>query len=345
MKRDPKNLRLAFVLSTVLHALVTGVLWLEPFAFQTPSAKSTIVVELMDPDEALKALGRAREVDRNGQIVNQDEKPINDEVPADSKLLSRHNQTVRQQTQATLRGKFNNSDNTGGQRSIEKNSGKTSEDMSEENSKDRHAATDSGKQKSSDKQRQYLTADDGVPVGRGKRPSLKDLTPSFRPPPSRLETEETARGGGSGVSATDDHLKDVRTGMQTLLSTREFIYFSYYNRIKDKLRQYWEPKIKEKMERIVRQGRTIASETDRITRVVIVLDKEGTLIRVQILGASGVHDLDDAAVEAFKAAAPFPNPPAGIVERDGTIKIRWDFILEANANGLLKVMRVAYQKE
>ena len=38
-----------------------------------------------------------------------------------------------------------------------------------------------------------------------------------------------------------------------------------------------------------------------------------------------------AAIEAFKEAAPFPNPPAGIVESDGTIKIRWDFVLEARS--------------
>ena len=50
---------------------------------------------------------------------------------------------------------------------------------------------------------------------------------------------------------------------------------------------------------------------------------------VQVLNDSGIRDLDDAAVEAFKEAAPFPNPPEGIVESDGTIKIRWDFILEA----------------
>ena len=48
-----------------------------------------------------------------------------------------------------------------------------------------------------------------------------------------------------------------------------------------------------------------------------------------MVGQSGVTDLDEAAMEAFKQAAPFPNPPKGIVEKDGRIRIRWDFILEA----------------
>jgi TonB family protein len=63
--------------------------------------------------------------------------------------------------------------------------------------------------------------------------------------------------------------------------------------------------------------------------VIIHLNDQGVLIRVQVVGQSGVSDLDDAAVEAFKAAAPFPNPPKGIVDGDGTIKIRWDFVLES----------------
>ncbi|MDX9731530.1 MAG: TonB family protein, partial [Bdellovibrionales bacterium] len=67
----------------------------------------------------------------------------------------------------------------------------------------------------------------------------------------------------------------------------------------------------------------------QITSVIIILDEKGTLFRVQVVGASGIVDLDDAAVEAFRAAAPFPNPPKGIVEEDGTLKIRWDFVLEA----------------
>ena len=52
-------------------------------------------------------------------------------------------------------------------------------------------------------------------------------------------------------------------------------------------------------------------------------------MKVQVLEDSGLRDLDEAAVDAFREAAPFPNPPQGIVEKDGTVKIRWDFVLEA----------------
>jgi protein TonB len=46
------------------------------------------------------------------------------------------------------------------------------------------------------------------------------------------------------------------------------------------------------------------------------------------MSESGITDLDEVAVEAFRLAAPFPHPPKGMVDGDGTIKIRWDFIVE-----------------
>jgi TonB family protein len=133
---------------------------------------------------------------------------------------------------------------------------------------------------------------------------------------------------GSEISQSDEYLKDVVAGAETHLKTREFVYYSYYTRIKGKLRQHWEPRIKEKIVKILRQGRKIASVNDKITRLVITLDQSGELVRIQVRDASGYNDLDDAAIEAFRAAAPFPNPPNGIVNASGVVEINWDFILE-----------------
>ncbi len=151
-----------------------------------------------------------------------------------------------------------------------------------------------------------------------KKDVLAKLTPGYKWP----------NAGPVSQASSDDYLKDVKDGVQTLLSTREFIYFTYYKRIKGQLAQYWEPKIKDKVMKLIHQGRNIASSGDKITRLIITLDGKGILTKVQVIGASGVKDLDDAAVEAFRAAAPFPNPPKGIIEQDGNIRITWDFVLE-----------------
>ncbi|MDZ4662885.1 MAG: energy transducer TonB [Pseudomonadota bacterium] len=156
-----------------------------------------------------------------------------------------------------------------------------------------------------------------------QQPKLISLTPDY-------DWHKISQKNNSprAPAATDDYLENINEGEETLLSTREFIYYTYYQRIKNQLSQYWEPKIKEKVMRLFTQGRNIAATGDKITKIIITLDARGILIKVQVLEQSGVKDLDDAAVEAFRAAAPFPNPPKGIADRDGTIKIRWDFVLE-----------------
>jgi TonB family protein len=130
------------------------------------------------------------------------------------------------------------------------------------------------------------------------------------------------------TSTTNDNLS-VQEDLITKLNTKEYKYYGYYHRIKVQLNQWWQPKVREKVTKMVNQGRTIASEENKTTRLIIILNNAGSLVKVQVLAESGVRDLDDAAVEAFRSAAPFPNPPKGIIESDGTVKIRWDFVVES----------------
>lgn len=129
-------------------------------------------------------------------------------------------------------------------------------------------------------------------------------------------------------SQSDDHLGDKQKKLETLLNTKEFAHFSYYKEIKSQLTRYWAIKIKEKMLPIMKLDRGPATANAQITRLFIILDKNGTLVGVQVLNESGIKDLDDTAISAFKEAAPFPSPPPGILGTDGFVKIRWDFVVE-----------------
>lgn len=312
---------IAILLSLFVHTAFIATLWLAPQLFQIK--KPTVTeVELIDAEQMLQRM-KQMDTATQGKIVDQSEKAVNDEVDKNAKFLSRHNQKVKEETRAQLTDKFRNSATTGGKPSQELEAGQVADNSKQaEDSKDNK------------KQRELVEHKNGLAVGK----TLKDFKPDFKIGP---KADTVAKGGGEGPSATDDNI-DRPVGMETMLSTREFVYFSYYNRIKDKLRQYWEPKIKEKVTRIFRQGRTIASDSEKITKVIIILDDKGILRNVQVIGESGVTDLDDAAVEAFRAAAPFPNPPKGIVEQDGYIRIRWDFILEADARPLVEGEYVAH---
>ena len=128
-------------------------------------------------------------------------------------------------------------------------------------------------------------------------------------------------------AGTSDYLETVKPGSETLLNTREFAYFSFYQRVRRQLEQFWEPGLRERIKKIYDRGRQIASERDHSTRLLVVMDDKGIIKRVQVKNTSGVLDLDDAAIEAFNKAGPFPNPPRGMVESDGYVRVEWEFVL------------------
>lgn len=284
---------------------IAGFIALKVTNFTRPEKPAAQVeVEYLAPDELTPPVaevekGERRKIDKlRDQIVEQ-EKQINDEKPEDSRFLSAFDQKVLRQTRAERNGQFANTAKGGQPEEGRKDGEKDREEEREERQAKRE---------------------------KGDLPLLKDLAPkySLTPGPKAPKMDENG-----DPSQTDDHLKDVQTGMQTLLSTREFVYYAYYNRIKQALRNHWEPNVRERVKIIYRGGRNIASARDRVTQVLVTLNKNGELVKVEVLTQSGVEQLDGAAVDAFRQAAPFPNPPKGMVEADGTVKIRWDFVLEA----------------
>lgn len=291
MRRFTRDLFLTAFVISLFIHLISGVYVLLKKPFTAPESVEVVFVDKED----MKKM-------RQLQIVEQSEKQLNNEVDEKAKYLSRFNQKVVEETKAANSGKFRNDARQGPAPKADQNK------IAEKKNKSQKAETKSAN------------------IDVGGLPKLAALKPQFQ-----WEKATAGVQNPGPVSQTDDHLKDAQLGAETMLSSREFVYYSYYSRIKERLRVFWEPKIKEKVTRIFMTGRKIASDEDRVTKLVIVLDRTGTLIKVQVLSESGLKDLDDAAIEAFQAAAPFPNPPAGIVEADGTIKIRWDFVIEAQA--------------
>lgn len=151
-------------------------------------------------------------------------------------------------------------------------------------------------------------------AGGGGAP-LVDLRPS-------REVLERAAGGGSV-----DHLADVEEGDETALNTRQWVHASFFNRMKRRVRQTWDPVS------VWRQndptGAVYGLRT-RVTRVRVSLTPTGALARVIVVAPSGVELLDDEAVRAFQAAAPFPHPPGALVGDDGLITFDFGFHLEVD---------------
>lgn len=131
-----------------------------------------------------------------------------------------------------------------------------------------------------------------------------------------------------GVAANNDYIEDVPLGDATNLNTTEFKYYGFYFRIRQRLEQYWGRTLKEKASNLYKSGRKIASDNDMITSLVITIDKKGKIVDVEIKGSSGIKELDEAAVESFNQAGPFPNPPLGMFN-GSNIKIEWGFVVKS----------------
>lgn len=275
--------------SLLVHGLIVVLMFfLNRQKLKMLTKPEVVTFEILDQSR-VKVLPESKE-DRK---IIVDQERLNDDIDPLSNYLSSHNQKVNKETIAKNHGEFKN------RKMTTKAAGPAGESSARATSK-------------------ALPRD---LFGSSK----ESLAKSFE---KQVQREKGGGGPGGDVSQTRDYLPDKEAGMETLLSTREFVYYTYYNRIRNQLSQYWEPKIKQKILALFKQGRRIASTQDRITKVQIVLDSKGLLLKVQVLGESGVQDLDQVAVEAFRAAAPFPNPPKGIIDSDGTVKILWDFVIE-----------------
>jgi protein TonB len=156
-----------------------------------------------------------------------------------------------------------------------------------------------------------------------KRPDKKRL--SMAGLTRRPQTESSPSSEPSAMS--DDYLPDVKSGLETSLNTQEFKYYSYFERIKDRLRMFWEPELKERIQRLYNRGVELPN-SDVITKLEIILNKNGEISKISIVRNSGYIDLDEAAIKAFERASPFPNPPSGMVEKDGTVHLTWSFVLQ-----------------
>ena len=134
------------------------------------------------------------------------------------------------------------------------------------------------------------------------------------------QTGEAIQGG--------QFVQGMKEGDVSALNTKEFVFFSYFDRVRRQLDQAWQPILRENIAHIFRLGRRLASNSNFVTRTLVTLNAKGEIVKVQLLEESGTNDLDQAAVDALNKAGPYPNPPKGLIDSDGKVEIRWDFILK-----------------
>ncbi|HEX3476976.1 MAG TPA: TonB family protein [Kofleriaceae bacterium] len=150
----------------------------------------------------------------------------------------------------------------------------------------------------------------------GGVPDVPNLKPSE-------QVLERVLGGGSV-----DRLDDVENGDETALSSKRWVYASFFNRLKRQVAQVWDPN--SVWRRADPTGSRYGTKT-RTTEVRVSLSPKGDLVKILVVMPSGSVELDEEGLRAFRAAGPFPNPPEGLVQKDNLITFAFGFTFELGA--------------
>lgn len=141
-----------------------------------------------------------------------------------------------------------------------------------------------------------------------------------------------APGGGQamrqvaiGPSSIAEHIPGIEEGAFTALNTDQFTYYTFFARMNEQVRNRWVTMVRNYIDQVDPQTLENLARYERQTVVEIVLKPSGEFARSMVYTTSGDKYLDQTSVEAFRRAAPFPNPPQGMVESDGLIHLRYAF--------------------
>jgi TonB C terminal len=141
---------------------------------------------------------------------------------------------------------------------------------------------------------------------------LSDLMPHFSSTPNKLPG-------------------DVQEGNDTMLNTDAVSYASFFNRIAEMIYDPWVRFAREAVSDPLVQKQLRAS--DYVTKLLIVLDKEGRVNAIQLVQSCGLEALDEAPKKAFWSVSPFRNPPRQLYKNDDYVRLPYEFHFEMKSSG------------
>lgn len=305
-------MRRTLFFSLVLHAVLLAVLWKSKPAQHAqkhsppPALQTRVLSEKAFAKEFQRESKRAQIVQADDQLKSTVPPEANKEA-----YLARHHQRFDQNTRAARVGEFKN--------------------VLKEGTRD---ASDLFKLAPEDATPKTAEAAPKTPT---REPAAVEENTSGKT--TRFPASHQAQTGpvGDGQSATDDYLPHVAIGANTLLNTREYKYASFFERIREKLNHQWQRRLRSEMESLYLQG-VDGFQGERMTKLRVTLDSRGEVVRIMKEGSAGYIEFDRAAIGAFHAASPFPNPPKDLLEgSEANISIDWHFVVMGAENSGFRV--------
>jgi TonB family protein len=124
-------------------------------------------------------------------------------------------------------------------------------------------------------------------------------------------------------SAIENYVSSVKPGNQTALNTAQVPFASYLNGMHNRIHPIFADSFLESLDGL--PPNHPMNDQHLVTRLEIVLTKEGRLRKMGIVKTSGLTAFDIAALDAIDRAQPFGPAPGAIVSPDGNVYLHWEF--------------------
>ena len=329
--KDDSRLILAALSSVGLHLAL--VFFLESLPShnleRTKEAPVSLKVISKKKLESWRQKQKKAEEKLSGQVIEL-QKPDKEEVPDSARFLSQYNMKVERERKARIRGR---SEGRGSWQSTEvagiqlpKIKGALKPSTPEEPTKEeaREPKRGEGGEKAIKLGTLGLSALSKVAEGAlGSQGSGMGFGFSGIGVKTGMDGKRSGAGSDDAIFGIDEE------GETTLVNSRSFKYWEFFQRVKERVRQEWDPVTPYR-----RRDPTgeIFGKKDRLTILGVILDSNGNIERLEVLRRSGLPFLDEEAIRAMKQAAPFVNPPKGLADENGKIAFRFGFLLEIESS-------------
>jgi TonB family protein len=124
-------------------------------------------------------------------------------------------------------------------------------------------------------------------------------------------------------SAIENYVASVKEGNQTALNTARSPFATYLNGMHERIHPIFAESFLGSLDALPPSHPL--NDQQLVTRLEIVLTREGHLKRMGVVRLSGVTAFDVAALDAVDRAQPFGPAPSAIVSPDGNVYLHWEF--------------------
>ncbi len=124
-------------------------------------------------------------------------------------------------------------------------------------------------------------------------------------------------------SAIENYVTSVKPGNQTALNTAAVPFATYLNSMHNRIHPIFADSFLLSLDSLP-PGNPL-NDQHLITRLEIVLSRDGHLVRMGVVKTSGVTAFDIAALDSVERASPFGPAPSAIISPDGRVYLHWEF--------------------